>query len=227
MPMPSLFKYFTVVGSALLGLLLGINYVLDPGGPARPDVSAPPKIVVQHDPRASWMERWRNEQAALKAAEQARTAPAAAEPVTIAAKGTQELAQAVAPVAASTAPAAEPVAPAVEAAVAATAPTESQPASLSPQAEPQPEPAARLAAVKAKKAAKAARKARLARERERALAARAAEDPFYAAARQRAASSQQDQYYYGQRSAFAQPQSAFGYAPRPTYGPFGGFGRGW
>lgn len=224
MPMPSLFKYFAVVGSALLGLLLGINYLLDPGGPPRPEVSAPPKIVVQHDPRASWMERWRNEQAALKAAEQARIAPA--EPVTIAAKGTQEALQAAAPLAASSPPAAEPQVSAVEAAP-EPAPTESRAAALSAETDTHADQAARLAEVKAKKAAKAARKARLARERERALAARAAEDPFYAAARQRAASSQQDQYYYGQRSAFAQPQSVFGYAPRPNYGPFGGFGRGW
>lgn len=227
MPMPSLFKYFAVVGSALLGLLLGINYLLDPGGPARPEVSAPPKIVVQHDPRASWMERWRNEQAALKAAEQGR-AVAPAEPVTIAAKGTQEPLQAAAPIPASTATAAEPQAPVVEAAIAEPVPTESRAAALSAETDTHAaDQAARVAEVKAKKAAKAARKARLARERERALAARAAEDPFYAAARQRAASSQQDQYYYGQRSAFAQPQSVFGYAPRPNYGPFGGFGRGW
>jgi len=46
-------------------------------------------------------------------------------------------------------------------------------------------------------------------------------------AQQRTASNQQDQFYYGQRQTSPQPRPAMPTAPRPSYGPFGGFGRGW
>src|SRR5215831_9210779 len=72
MPMPSLFKYFAFMGAALFGLLSLANFLLDPSTGATPVAAVPAKrqIVVQHDPRASKVERWRDDQAALKAAEQ-------------------------------------------------------------------------------------------------------------------------------------------------------------
>ena len=94
--------------------------------------------------------------------------------------------------------------------------------------------------VKAAKAAKAARKAKLARDRARAdqLAREQQGQPqqgqwqqgqnqFFSGAQQRTASNQQDQFYYGQRAPAQQPGPGYAYAPRPSYGPFGGFGRGW
>ena len=67
--MPSLFKYFTIVGAVLLGLLMLVNSVLEPDGP-KPRVVATvtPKVNVKHDPRASLVERLRNEQEAREAA---------------------------------------------------------------------------------------------------------------------------------------------------------------
>ena len=67
--MPSLFKYFTIVGAVLLGLLMLVNSVLEPDGP-KPRVVATvtPKVNVKHDPRASLVERLRNEQQAREAA---------------------------------------------------------------------------------------------------------------------------------------------------------------
>src|SRR3954447_17671739 len=70
MPMPSLFKYFAFVGVCLLGLLSLTNFLLDPSTGASNIAPQKPVVTVQHDPRASKIERWRNEQAALKAAEQ-------------------------------------------------------------------------------------------------------------------------------------------------------------
>ena len=66
--MPSLFKYFTIVGAVLLGLLMLANSVLDPGGPKPSVVTATPKVIVKHDPRASLVERLRTEEAAREAA---------------------------------------------------------------------------------------------------------------------------------------------------------------
>src|ERR1043165_8895210 len=74
MPMPSLFKYFAFVGASLLGLITLANFLLDPSTVTTATATpAKPVIVVQHDPRASKIERWRNEQAALKAATQTQT----------------------------------------------------------------------------------------------------------------------------------------------------------
>src|SRR5689334_9481219 len=75
MPMPSLFKYFAFVGAALFGLLSLANFLLDPSTGATTVASNPskPVFVVKHDPRASKIERWRDDQAALKAAQQTQT----------------------------------------------------------------------------------------------------------------------------------------------------------
>ena len=66
--MPSLFKYFTIVGGGLLGLLIALNAVMQPGGPGPSlvNVAAPKAVVVKHDPQASRVERLRAEEAALK-----------------------------------------------------------------------------------------------------------------------------------------------------------------
>jgi hypothetical protein len=66
--MPSLFKYFTIVGAVLLGLLMLANSVLEPVGPKPRLVTVTPKVNVKHDPRASLVERLRNEQEAREAA---------------------------------------------------------------------------------------------------------------------------------------------------------------
>src|SRR3954470_16376175 len=114
MPMPSLFKYFAFVGGCLLALLTLTSFLLDPSTVAT-NVAAPkPAISVQYDPRASKMERWRTEQAALKAAEQT----AAGENASAVAKSTPEpyraagaaSAPAPAPEAAAARPAAHPAA---------------------------------------------------------------------------------------------------------------------
>ena len=59
--MPSLFKYFTIVGGGLLGLLIALDTVMQPGGPGPSLVNvAEPKVVaVKHDPQASRVERKR------------------------------------------------------------------------------------------------------------------------------------------------------------------------
>ena len=75
MPMPSLFKYFAFVGASLLALISLANFLLDPSTGATAVATQTKTIpAIQHDPRASKIERWRNEQAALKAAEQTQTA---------------------------------------------------------------------------------------------------------------------------------------------------------
>lgn len=110
MPMPSLFRYFAVVGSALLGLLLFVNYMAGPA-PAPAAVAVTPKIVVQHDSRASLIERWRDEEAARRAAERGEPAVAAVSapvPVSEPLPTQPEPPQVTAPAALNTAPA-EPV----------------------------------------------------------------------------------------------------------------------
>jgi hypothetical protein len=66
--MPSLFKYFTIVGAVLLGLLMLANSVLEPDGPKPRVVTVTPKVNVKHDPGASLVERLRNEEQAREAA---------------------------------------------------------------------------------------------------------------------------------------------------------------
>ena len=102
--------------------------------------------------------------------------------------------------------------------------------------------AAELARIQSEKAKAAkARKAKIARERAKAdqLARESAQgqwqqgqwqqgqSQFFSSAGQRTASNQQDQFYYGQRQSSAQPPAGNAYAQRPTFGPFGGWGRGW
>jgi type IV secretory pathway VirB10-like protein len=83
--MPSLFRYFVVVGAVLTGLLFLASYLLAPDGtPVRAAGAMPQQISVQHDPRASLVERLRLEEAARKAAERGKpmapTVVAAASP---------------------------------------------------------------------------------------------------------------------------------------------------
>jgi len=216
MQMPSLAKYFVFVGAALLALISFANFLLEPStGATVVQTTAKPAPVVRHEPGASKIERWRNEQAALKTAEQAQTA----ENASLAAKSTPE------PLRAGVTDAV-PVQPAV--AQAQTPAPQVQAASLqSVAAEPDQaaeQEAARLKAERAKaaKAAKAARKARLAREQARAEQAARAQGQFFPGAQQRTASNQQDQFYYGQRAPQRpQVQTGYAYAPRQNFGPFG------
>ena len=240
MPMPSLFKYFAFVGGALLAMITLASFLLDPATVTTTAATpAKPVIVVQHDPRASKIERWRNEQAALKAAAQTQTADNAS----LVTKSEQARVVGVV-----TAPAqAQPVQP-VQVPPAQTQATQTQ----ATQAEPALQTAdvsaahdaevaraaelARAKAEKAKaaKAAKTARQTKLARDRARAdQLAHAQSQPgqwqqgpssFFGGPPQRTASNQQDQFYYGQRAP-AREREANAYAPRPSFGPFGGFGR--
>lgn len=159
MRMPSLFRYFVIVGSALTGLLLLVNAWLEPVAPAAVAAAAPATITVQHDPRASIIERMRNEKAAREAAriaaERARPLPALAA-------------------------ASEPIAP-----VSQTSPTLPEPPQIvapvaltTPAAEPDAQADTR--AAEQLRAAQA-RKARIARERARAKRQQedAARDPFH------------------------------------------------
>ncbi len=241
MPMPSLFKYFAFVGGALLAMITLASFLLDPATVTTTAATpAKPVIVVQHDPRASKIERWRNEQAALKAAAQTQTADNAS----LVTKSEQARVVGVV-----TAPAqAQPVQP-VQVPPAQTQATQTQAA----QAEPALQTAdvsaahdaevaraaelarAKAEKVKAAKTTKAARQTKLARDRARAdQLAHAQSQPgqwqqgpssfFGGPPQQRTASNQQDQFYYGQRAP-AREREANAYAPRPSFGPFGGFGR--
>jgi type IV secretory pathway VirB10-like protein len=184
--MPSLLKYFTIVGGVLVLALISINAVLEPGGPGPRLVNAQPKTVaIRHDPRASLVERLRAEEAAREAAARGETQP---QPVTVAAPAAPTFAPQ--PVIQAAAPRqSEPIAkPEVTAPAALTnAPSEDEAAQAVRQAQE-------------KVAAEKARKKRLARAKAKAL--------------EEASSRQQDQIYYG-------------YAPRPTYGPFGQGQGGW
>jgi len=240
MPMPNLFKYFAFVGGALLAMITLASFLFDPATVTTTAATpAKPVIVVQHDPRASKIERWRNEQAALKAAAQTQTADNAS----LVTKSEQARVVGVV-----TAPAqAQPVQP-VQAPPAQTQATQIQ----ATQAEPALQTAdvsaahdaevaraaelarAKAEKVKAAKAAKTARQTKLARDRARAdQLAHAQSQPgqwqqgpssFFGGPPQRTASNQQDQFYYGQRAP-AREREANAYAPRPSFGPFGGFGR--
>ena len=185
MPMPSLFRYFVVVGALLTGLLLLANHLLAPdGAPAKPTAAAAtPQIAVQYDPRASKIERWRIEEAARKAAERGEpTVPemAAAKPE---------------PVPVSEPSPTQPERPQIVAPVSlVVAPT-----------------AGDLSAEQTRKAeqlkAAQARKARIARERARAKRQEREHEE--------ASSRQQDQFFYGARqpsyAAAPQPAPMFGW----------------
>ena len=187
--MPSLAKYFTIVGAILFAGLMGLNSLLDPSGPgARLVKKTPDKIVVQVDPHASKVERLRAEEAALKAAEKANPH---AHPVVV----TEPLRlppQPVPPL---------PEQPVVQAA--ATPAVQSAPAALATE----PERPAHVAQEEAKQkaAAEKARKKRIARERARTRAIQEA-----SAARQQ----EETTYSYAPRPAYGpfgqQAQGGFG-----------------
>ena len=149
--MPSLFKYFTIVGAVLLGLLMLANSVLDPGAPRPSVVAATPKVIVKHDPRASLVERLRTEEAAREAA--AKGEPLAS-PVSFRESVVPQRAEPGTPAQA------EPVQVSAPAAVTTATPTEDADAR-----------AMRLARKKAERV----RKQRLARERARAVQQAAAQ----------------------------------------------------
>ena len=67
--MPSLFKYFTIVGGGLLAMLIAISAVTEPGGPGPSlvNAAAPKAAALRHDPQASRVERLRAEEGALMA----------------------------------------------------------------------------------------------------------------------------------------------------------------
>jgi hypothetical protein len=176
--MPSLFKYFTLVGAVLLGLLVLLNSVLEPDGPPQ-RVKATPKVkvVVKHHPQASLVERLRDVEAVQKAAARGE---APASPVTDAAP--------VAPVTQR----AEPVTP------------------LAAQTQGEPDQASALAAPTTATPTEDARAVRLARKKAKAERAR----------KQRLARSRALE-----QAAWRQQDQLYGYAPRPTYGPFGGWGQ--
>ena len=145
MPMPSLFKYFAFVGMCLLGLLTLVNFLLEPSTGATNLTQPKPVVAVQHDPRASKIERWRTEQAALKAAEQTQ----AGENASLAAKSTVQPAPAVAaPILVQPAQAEPASVQQYQAAAIDAAPTTVQPDTVAEQAEA--DRAAKLAEQKAK-----------------------------------------------------------------------------
>jgi hypothetical protein len=157
--MPSLFRYFVIVGGALTGLLLLVNAWLDPVAPAAVAAAAPATITVQHDPRASIVERLRNEQAAREAA---RIAAERARPL-------PEVAAVTEPAAAVSEPSpTKPEPPQIVAPVALTTPAA------------EPDAQADIRAAEQLRAAQA-RKARIARERARAKRQQedAAREPFH------------------------------------------------
>jgi hypothetical protein len=224
--MPSLLKYFMMVGALLFVGLVGLNAVLEPGGPGPRIVQDSSKAkLVRHDPRASLVERLREEEAAQTASGKAEANPAQpgtagnVAPAPVAPTRTVVTqAAAVAQSQAIKAMAELPVAPAQVQAPAPAAEHQTAPAALTGVMTEDEERAARLAQEKV--ASEKARKKRMARERARA---KAIEDA--------SAARQQDQYYYGQRA----PAYAYAPPPRPAFGPFsqnqgwfgGGWGRGW
>jgi len=250
--MPSLLKYFITVGALLFVGLVGLNAVLEPGGPGPRVIQDSPKAkLVRHDPRASLVERLREEEAAQSASGKAEvnfTQPATAGRATPAPSTATQVTPTPRPMVTQAAAIAQPqAAPAAQATPAAqaqpakpvvdvpVAPTQVQaPAPTPPPAvEHRTAPAALTGVATAeeehatrvaheKAAAEKARKKRVARERSRS---RPMDDAY--------ASRQQDQYYYTQRV----PAPTYAYAPpqRPAYGPFnqnqgwfgGGWGRGW
>jgi hypothetical protein len=231
--MPSLIKYFITVGAILFIGLVGLNAVLEPGGPGPRVVqdSSKPKLV-RHDPRASMVERLREEEAAQRASGKAEASvqqAATAIPAATAAPAQPAAAAQPVPAAPVAQPQLQPVKavtqaqPVKQAAAEPVAPApavehQSAPAALT--GVPTDDEVARSARAHEKATAEKPRKKRVARERTRS---RTIEDV--------PASRQQDQYYYGQRA----PAYAYAPPPRPAYGPFtqnqgwfgGGWGRGW
>jgi len=203
--MPSLLKYFTIVGGILFAGLIGLSALIEPGGPGPRLVKDIPKVVVQVDPHASKVERLRAEEAALKAAEKANPQAhpvVVTEPLRMPPQPVPQMEQPVAQVAKS---AAQPL-PSAPAAAAA--------------AEREPSRAVQTVHEEARQkvVAEKARKKRIARDRVRTRATQEA-----------SASRQQDQIYY----SYAPPPRP-NYGPFAQQGGFGGgwqsgggFGGGW
>jgi hypothetical protein len=200
--MPSLLKYFTVVGGILFAGLIGMNALMEQGGPGPRLVKDMPKVVVQVDPHASKVERLRAQEAALQAAEKANPQ---AHPVIV-----------TEPLRLPPEPAAQPVEqPTTQ--VAAKPVQAAQPMSSMPAAAtaPEREPARPVQTAhdenKHRVAAEKPRKKRIARERIRPRATQEAS----------AASRQQDQIYY----SYA-PRPTYGPFAQSGW-QSGGFGGGW
>lgn len=157
--LPSLFKYFTIVGAVLLGLFILADSALGPDRPEPKVVEATPKVILNHDPRASLVERLRAEEAAQAAAARGETFAPSATVAQSVSSGTYR----AAPVPAAPAQA-EPAQLPAPTAVTTAAPTADAAAR-----------AARLARKNAK--AERIRKQRLARARARALEEAAARQP--------------------------------------------------
>jgi pyruvate/2-oxoglutarate dehydrogenase complex dihydrolipoamide acyltransferase (E2) component len=231
--MPSLIKYFITVGAILFVGLVGLNAVLEPGGPGPRVVqdSSKPKLV-RHDPRASMVERLREEEAAQRASGKAEAsvrqaataipaaAPAPAQPTMPAQPVPPGAVAAAAPQPVKAAIQAQPVKQAAAEPVAPAPAAEHQSAPAALTGVPTDDEVARSARAHERAAAEKPRKKRIVRERSRS---RPIDDV--------PASRQQDQYYYGQRA----PAYAYAPPPRPAFGPFtqnqgwfgGGWGRGW
>jgi len=206
--MPGLLKYFGLVGVVLWALVSLASFLLEPSTGATLAVATEPKstIAIAHDPRASKIERWRDEQAALQAA----AATKAGEQALFAARFTAQPGR-FSPPARS-----EPERPqaARPAATIATAPAKLQPASEPVSIVGVPT-AEEIAAARGHKAAE--RKVRLAKARARKE--RLAREQV---APKQVASNQQDQYYYGQRNQQPATPSSPGFQPQPSYGSFAG-----
>ena len=87
--MPSLFRYFTIVGGVLVVGLIGLNAVLEPGGPGPSMVKQQPKAQpVRYDPGASLVERLRDGRGGAEGGRQGRGDAPAPQPVTVAAPAT-------------------------------------------------------------------------------------------------------------------------------------------
>lgn len=237
--MPSLLKYFVTVGAMLFIGLVGLNAVLEPGGPGLRIVHDTSKAkLVRHDPRASLVERLREEEAAQKASGRAEaspvqpaiptvptvpTAPAAvgsAQPIAVAKASVTQAAAVAQPQLAKPAAAEPPVAPTQVAAQPATASSHQSAAAALTGALTEDEARANRVAEE-KAASEKSRKKRVARERARAKALEEA-----------SAARQQDRYFYGQRSAYAYSPPPPQQQQRPVFGPFsqnqgGFFGGGW
>src|SRR3954447_18474632 len=136
--MPSLFKYFVTIGAILFVGLIGLNAVMEPGGPGLRVVQDAPKAkLVRHDPRASLVERLREEEAAQKASGKAEASPVQAAPAATVAPAPAQAAPTApqptgipAAAVAQPQPAPVPVAPAEVHAPAAIAQHRSAPAAL-------------------------------------------------------------------------------------------------
>jgi hypothetical protein len=81
-------------GGILLGLLMLANSILEPGGPKPSVVVATPKVIVKYDPRASLVERMRNDEAARDTAAKGETLPPPVEPMVPVAQSADHVAKA-------------------------------------------------------------------------------------------------------------------------------------